>query len=86
MVLKSMPYAQAKVIATDNGYILISYKTTVARLADGWVEVYGLYSRTTCRHIGAFMREYCHADYYTAKRLYQEGLKLNIETGEVVEI
>jgi hypothetical protein len=32
------------------------------------------------------MREYCMSDYQTAKKLYEDGYMLNIDTGEVVEI
>ena len=86
MVLKSMPYAQAKVYETTRGFILVSYVTTVAEIEDGWLTIYGLYSKTTRRHISAFVKEYCGMDYYTAKQLYYDGMKINLETGEVVKI
>ena len=82
--LKSMPYAQATVIITDE-IVLRSYKTDVIIVtADGWLICTGTYSATTRRHIGAFMREYGYGDYQLAKMLYKEGMKLNIYTGEVV--
>ena len=83
--LKSMPYAQATVIVENNEIVLRSYQTDVIIVtADGWLVCTGTYSATTRRHIGAFMREYGYGDYYLAKMLYKDGLKMNIYTGEVV--
>jgi hypothetical protein len=82
--LKSMPYAQATVIITDE-IVLRSYQTDVIIVtADGWLVCTGTYSATTRRHIGAFMREYGYGDYQLAKMLYKDGMKMNIHTGEVV--
>lgn len=82
--LKSMPYAQATVIITDE-IVLRSYQTDVIIVtADGWLVCTGTYSATTRRHIGAFMREYGYGDYQLAKRLYKDGMKMNIHTGEIV--
>ena len=83
--LKSMPYAQATVIIENNEIVLRSYQTDVIIVtADGWLVCTGTYSATTRRHIGAFMREYGYGDYQLVKMLYNEGLKINIHTGEVV--
>ena len=82
--LKSMPYAQATVIITDE-IILRSYQTDVIIVsADGWLVCTGTYSATTRRHIGAFMKEFGFGDYHLAKMLYKEGMKMNIHTGEIV--
>lgn len=82
--LKSMPYAQATVIITDE-IVLRSYQTDVIIVtADGWLVCTGTYSATTRRHIGAFMKEYGYGDYHLAKMLYKEGMKMNIHTGEIV--
>jgi hypothetical protein len=48
------------------------------------LRVYGLYSATTRRHIGAFVKEYANLTYQTAKRLYEDGYGYNIHTGEIV--
>lgn len=81
--LKSMPYAQATVIITDE-IVLRSYQTDVIIVtADGWLVCTGTYSATTRRHIGAFMREYGYGDYHLAKMLYKDGMKMNIHTGEI---
>lgn len=86
--LSAMPYAQAKVLVMDNGNIILrSYYTDVILLqADGWLTVNGLYSATTRKHIGAFMREYANANYQLAKQLYIDGYAYNIYTGEVVKL
>lgn len=85
--LSAMPYANAHVEIYEHRIILVSYTTEVAQLTDkGWLYIRGLYSATTRRHIGAFMREYCNSDYYTAKWLYNNNSLLNIKTGEVVKI
>lgn len=77
-------YAQTHVITYENGtVIMVSYITPVIRIsADGWLEVKGLYSRTTIKHISWFMRERGFT-YQLAKQLYQDGMKMNIYTGEV---
>ena len=86
--LSAMPYAQAKVRMLSGCYHneLISYQTTVAAIRDGWLYIYGLYSATTRKHIGAFMREYANSNYQLAKMLYENKMVYNIYTGEVAPI
>ena len=86
--LNKMPYAQAKVIIMDNGNIILrSYYTDVAMIrSDGWLTINGLYSATTRKHIGAFVKEYANISYQLAKDLYVKKMAYNIYTGEVVEI
>jgi hypothetical protein len=87
--LTKMPYAQAHIEIDEEGNItLFSYVTRVATLTnDKWLTIYGLYSMTTRRHISAFCSEYCDmVDYYMAKAAYEGGYKLNIETGEIIEL
>lgn len=86
--LSAMPYAQATIRKYEDGTIvLISYSTPVAYIeADGRLYIRGLYSATTRKHIGAFVREYANLDYQTAKRIYEDGYGYNIYTGEVVEV
>ena len=84
-VLKKMPYANAHVrIDNDGSITLVSYVTDVVKIdKDGWIEVTGLYSNTTRRHISRFMEEYTNRDYYFAKHLYEKGIRYNLNTGEV---
>ena len=86
--LTAMPYAQATIRKYDDGTIvLVSYTTAVAYIEpDGRLYINGLYSATTRKHIGAFVREYANLDYQTAKRIYEMGCGYNIHTGEVVGV
>ena len=86
--LNAMPYAQAKVRMLSGFYHneLVSYQTTVAAIRGGWLYIYGLYSQTTRRHIGAYVREYANISYQLAKDLYEKKMKYNIYTGEVAPI
>ena len=85
--LNSIPYGQVCVYEYANGDIdLVSYRTTVITIRNGWLVCNGLYSRTTINHIGKFMREYDLGTYYLAKHLYLNGLKMNIYTGEVLPL
>lgn len=79
-------YASVKIIKYDNGAeALVSYSTTVITIdAEGWITINGLYSRTTIKHIGWFMREHGFT-YQLAKQLYQDDKTMNIFTGEVRE-
>ena len=83
---KDHPYALACVIECDDGYkALQSYQTIVAEVdTEGWLHINGLYSPTTIRHIGWFMRELGFT-YQLAKALYVDNKEMNIYTGEVID-
>ena len=86
--LSAMPYAQAHIRVLDDGAVqLFSYTTLVASVdRDGWLSVYGLYSMTTRKHIGAFVREYAAPlTFQNAKMCYTDKVRINCYTGEVVE-
>lgn len=86
--LTKMPYANAHIEIDENGNVyLYSYVTLVAELAnDGWLTIFGLYSMTTRKHISAFCKEYCGAvNYQYAKKAYEAGCSVNVETGEIAE-
>lgn len=69
----------------DNTVQLVSYTTTVIEITpDGWLSCNGLYSRTTIKHIGWFMRER-GMTYYLAKQMYLDGMEYNVYTGEIRE-
>ena len=78
--------AQAMKMIWENGaQALISYTTTVISIdEEGWLHVHGLYSRTTIKHIGWFMRELGFT-YQLAKQLYNDDKEFNIYTGEVID-
>ena len=84
--LTAHPYANCKVIINDDLIQLRSYSTIVAEIRGGWLTIFGLYSATTRKHIGDFVREYTHLNYQLAKRLYCDGYRYNIRTGELVEV
>lgn len=70
-------------IFDDNTVQLVSYTTVVIEITpDGWMTVNGLYSRTTIKHIGWFMRER-DMTYQLAKQLYNDNMKMNVYTGEI---
>ena len=80
------PYAQATILEfTDGSKALVSYTTTVVTIDnEGWLHVNGLYSMTTIKHIGWFMRELGFT-YQLAKQLYNDRKEMNIYTGEVID-
>lgn len=90
--LKEMPYAQACVRTYDNGMVVLqSYKTDVIYIIDDWMTVTGTYSRTTIRHISAFMKEMSakygyNLTYHTAKACWRDNYRMNLTTGEVEQI
>ena len=79
-------YAQAHMEPISGGLALYSYTTCVAEVKDGWIHINGLYSMTTRKHIGWFMRELGPFTYQLAKQLYEDGMEFNIETGEVRKV
>ena len=90
-VLRSMPYAQAKVRSyadIDRDLIVLqSYQTDVIIIEDGWLICTGLYSMTTRKHISAFMREYGNGfTFHDVKRCLENHQKLNITTGEIITV
>ena len=67
------------------GIHFYSYRTLVITIDnEGWLTCYGLYSQTTRKQIGWFMREYCSPlTFHDAKRCYFEDMQINIYTGEI---
>ena len=74
--------AQAHMETTIGGLALYSYNTMVAEVRVEWLKIYGLYSMTTRKHIGWFMKE-LGFNYQIAKQIYHDHKYLNIHTGEV---
>ena len=84
--LSRMPYAQAHVRIYDDGTIdLISYTTRVCTIdPQGWLTCTGTYSRTTIKHISAFMHEYGNGlGYYDAKKCYVDDIAMNLYSNMV---
>ena len=76
-------YAQAREYHYFDGTVaLISYTTTVIIIdPEGWLRCTGLYSMTTIKHIGWFMRAR-GMSYQLAKLMYLENKEYNVNTGE----
>lgn len=92
MKLKNHPYSNCSVRVSFNGTVIFSsYNTDVIYIdKDGWLYVSGLYSATTRRQIGYFLKEYAPAlSYDDIKNLYftncflNVNCALNIYTGEL---
>lgn len=84
--LNAMPYAQAHIEVCENGdSYLFSYTTLVAKIENDFLTVYGLYSQTTRKHIGAYVKEMTDTlDYKAAKAAYEGNYSINYKTGEVI--
>ena len=88
MKLKKHPYAQCSVrVYPDGSVVFTSYSTPVIYInKDGWLYVSGLYSATTRKQIGYFLKEYVPAlSYQDIKSLYYNKRALNIYTAEIKE-
>ena len=83
--LKYCPYGQAYVkIDSYGAKTLVSYTTEVITIDPlGWLTCTGTYSRTTMKHISAFMKEYTNLTYYHAKDAFLNNYTINIHTGEI---
>ena len=86
MKLKNHPYSNCSVrVLLDGSVVFTSYNTDVIYIdKDGWLYVSGLYSATTRKQIGYFLKEYVPAlSYYDIKSLYYNKCLLNIYTAEI---
>ena len=86
MKLKNHPYAQCSVrVLLDGSVVFTSYNTDVIYIdKDGWLYVSGLYSATTRKQIGYFLKEYVpQLNYYDIKCAYYSNHMINIHTGEI---
>lgn len=83
MKLKNHASASASVqVRNDSTVLLISYTTTVCKVdSDGWLHVYGLYSATTRKHIGWFLRERYQIDYSVVRDAYNGNYEINVYNG-----
>ena len=88
MKLKNHPYAQCSVRELiDGSVVFTSYNTDVIYIdKEGWLYVSGLYSATTRKQIGWFLKEYVpFLSYQDIKSLYYNKSLLNIYTAEIKE-
>ena len=86
MKLKEHPYANCSVrVLNDGSVVFTSYNTDVIYIDKyGWLYVSGLYSATTRKQIGYFLKEYVpQLNYYDIEWIYYSKQKINIHTGVV---
>ena len=83
-VINGHKYASTHIRNYEDGTVkLVSYVTTIIEITpEGWLTVNGLYSMTTIKHIGWFMRER-GLSYQLAKFLYRNHRAYNVYTGEI---
>ena len=61
---------------------LVSYETIVAEIdAQGWVHIYGTFSRTTSKHVSKWLKLHNLA-FYETMWAYNNELDINAKTGE----
>lgn len=85
--LKKHPSANCYIVEGSDKEYLISYTTKVLIVDHEakTMEVTGLYSMTTRRHIGWYLMErFPHISYYAVKKAYEEDKKINIVSGELI--
>lgn len=83
-LIKGHTTKNAKVIMKGGCCYLKSYSTLVIKIEDGRMVVTGLYSATTRRHIGWFLKDVCNGrfSYHDIKKANNLGYAINVFTGE----
>jgi len=77
--LKSHPYANCKIIITDEYIYLKSYNTIILKycITDYTLSVSGLYSSTTRKHIGYWLKEVLPGvSYSQVKKAYENNYSI----------
>lgn len=85
--LENHKSAQAHILEYNDKEILVSYATDVLIIDydSNIMEVTGLYSMTTRRHISWYLMErFPHLNYYIIKKAYEQGKKVNVLTGDLI--
>lgn len=78
-------YSQCHVEITDTATHFFSYSTLVCSIEDGWLSCFGLYSMTTRKQIGWFLKEYApRITFQMVKQCVEQDMMINIDTGEIV--
>lgn len=90
--LANMPCASAGIIYRDSKQgketMLKSYETFVLKKdAAGYVQCTGIYSRTTIKHISAWLKQFApKISYYAIKEAYKNGYAIHAENGNIVKL
>ncbi len=79
------PYGSCGIIYNGKDTMLKSYETFVLKKdSNGFVQCTGVYSRTTMKHISAWLKEIAsNISYHTMKKCYLDNVAINAETGEI---
>ena len=84
--LKYCPYGTCGAMQFGNGVALKSYGTIVCGGVNGYLFCNGTYSRTTIKHISAFVKEYFPSfSYYTFKRMFEENVVYDMSIRQYVD-
>lgn len=80
-------YSQCHVEITDAAIHFFSYSTLVCSIDDGWLSCSGLYSMTTRKQIGWFLKEYApRITFQMVKQCVEDNTMIDINTGEIVSL
>ena len=80
-------YSQCHVEITDAAIHFFSYSTLVCSIDDGWLSCSGLYSMTTRKQIGWFLKEYApRITFQMVKQCVEDNTMIDINTGESVPL
>lgn len=80
-------YSQCHVEITDAAVHFFSYSTLVCSIEDGWLSCSGLYSMTTRKQIGWFLKEYApRITFQMVKQCVEDNTMIDINTGEIVPL
>ena len=80
-------YSQCHVETTDTAVHFFSYSTLVCSIEDGWLSCSGLYSMTTRKQIGWFLKEYApRITFQMVKQCVEDNMMIDIDTGEIVPL
>lgn len=80
--------AQCHIELNPNSTVFVSYTTPVIIIDTlGWLEITGLYSMTTRKQIGWFLKEYAPSiTFQMVKQCLEDDMMINIHTGEVIPL
>lgn len=80
--------AQCHIEIAPNATTFVSYRTPVIIIDTlGWLEITGLYSMTTRKQIGWFLKEYAPSiTFQMVKKCLEDNTMINIYTGEIIPL
>ena len=80
-------YSQCHVEITAAAIHFFSYSTLVCSIEDGWLTCSGLYSMTTRKQIGWFLKEYApRITFQMVRQCVEDNTMIYVETGEIVPL